>query len=102
MFQSAKSIEMLYNMTGFHPDGSDDLIGCYRHEPEGHTCCSWMTVDEVAVCAYLDQFMLEDPIMKSDDLEQFHFSKTKMSAFLREGKTSSQCHTPFFGRSTLA
>ncbi len=45
VFQSAKSIEMLYNMTGFCPDGSDAIIGCYGYEPKGHTCCSWMTVD---------------------------------------------------------
>ncbi len=96
VFQSAKSIEMLYNMTRFCPNGSDDLIGHYRHEPEGHTCCSWMTVDEVAVCTYLDQFMLEDPIMKLLDLEQFHFSKTKMSTFLSEGKMSSQCQYSMF------
>ncbi len=102
MFQSAKSIEMLYNMTGFHPDGSDDLIGCYKHEPKGHTCCSWMTVDEVAVCAYLDQFMLEDPITKLEDLEQFHFSKTTMSAFLSEGKTSSQCQYSIFWKKHIS
>ncbi len=87
---------MLYNTTGFRPNGSDDLIRCYGYEPEGHTCCSWMTVDDVAVCAYLDQFMLEDLIMKPSDLEQFHFSKANMSAFLSEGKTSSQCRYSIF------
>ncbi len=96
MFQSTKSIEMLYNTTGFCPDGSDDIIGRYGHEPEGHTYCSWMTVDEIAISAYLDQFMLEDLITRSEDLEQFHFSKTKMSMFLGEGKTPSQCQYSIF------
>ncbi len=65
------------------PFGMDD---CIREAKD----CKW-AVDEVAVCAYLDQFMLEDPIMTLADLEQFDLSKTKMSTFLREEKTASQC-----------
>ncbi len=34
VFQSIKSVQMLYNMTGFLPNGADDLIWRYRHEPD--------------------------------------------------------------------
>ncbi len=83
-------MQMLYKTTGFHPDGADDLIGRYGHESEGHVCYNWMLVNEVAVGCYLDQYMLEDPVTKPEDLEQFHFSKTWMCIYLCEGKTASQ------------
>ncbi len=96
VFQSMKSMQMLYNTTGFYPNGADYLIGCYEHEPEGHVCYNWMLVDKIGIGCYLNQFMLEDPVTQPEDLELFHFSKMLMSVYLCKGKTISQSQYSIF------
>ncbi len=94
VFQSHKSMEMLYNMTGFHPDGSDDIIRCYRHEPVGHICYHWLSLDEIATGCYLDQFMLEDLVTRPEELEHLHLLKTWMTIYLCEDRIFSETKRP--------
>ncbi len=93
VFESAKSIRMLYHMTGFRPIRSDDLIGCYGYKPAGHTTNNWVLLDKVFAGGYLDQQMDEEPVVDSADLERLHFSKMGVSVLMAEGKMGAQ--TPF-------
>ncbi len=93
VFESARSMRMLYHTTGFCPIRSDDLIGRYGYEPAGHTTNNWVLADEIFTGGFLDQFMDEEPVTDPADLERMHFSKMGISVFMAEGKMGAQ--TPF-------
>ncbi len=68
VFESTRSMRMLYHTTGFRPIGSDDLIGHYIYEPAGHTANEWVLLDKLFTGAFLDQQMDEEPITEPADL----------------------------------
>ncbi len=55
--ESAKTAEMIYNMTGWLPLDGECMTGCYGFEPEGLKCFSWFTNDELVFATYIDQLV---------------------------------------------
>ncbi len=57
VMQGAKTVEMIYNTTGWLPLDGEAMTGRYRFEPKDHTCFSWFTNDELVFTTFVDQLI---------------------------------------------
>ncbi len=84
VIQGAKTVEMIYNTSGWMPLDGKATTGQYRFEPKDHTCFSWFTNDELIFATYIDQQITEQPLTRPAELKQLHIPKTLVSVLLND------------------